>query len=247
MNPLLKLLKIQTSKSNLRVQQKDQAEATIYLYDAIGAYWGIGAKQFVDELNAITVPKIHLRINSPGGDVFEARAMSTAIRAHSAKVIAHVDGVAASCASWIALACAEVEIAQGAFFMVHNSWTWTIGNKADHEAAIKLLAKIDNSIARDYQEKTGKDTQQVQQWMDEETWFTADEALAAGFADRIADGEKAADLAWDIAAAYPKAPAALKSSNPPNPAAAPGGNAETQHDFECEHRERRARALVGIA
>lgn len=199
----------------------------------------------MDELNAITTQTIHLRINSPGGDVFEARAMATAVRTHSAKVIAHIDGVAASCASWIALSADEVEIAQGAFFMVHNSWTWTIGNKADHAASIKLLEKIDGSIVRDYQEKTGKATTQIQQWMDEETWFTADEALAAGFADRIADGETATDMSWDIAAAYPKAPAALKTIPPEKPPAAPGS--VDKSDFESGHRERLARALVAIA
>jgi ATP-dependent Clp protease protease subunit len=109
-------------------------EATIYLYDVIvndkfeeEYFGGVSAETFVKALNDITAPVIHLRINSPGGDVFAGRVMEQAIRNHASKVIAHVDGYAASAASYVAIAADEVEIAPGGFFMVHNAWTLAMG------------------------------------------------------------------------------------------------------------------------
>src|SRR5690606_10741716 len=80
-------------------------ETTLWLYDVIGAdaWGGVSAAQFVQDLAAIETPVIHLRINSPGGDVFDARAIATALREHPARIIAHIDGIAASAASYVAL------------------------------------------------------------------------------------------------------------------------------------------------
>jgi ATP-dependent Clp protease protease subunit len=100
---------------------------------------------------------IHLRINSPGGDVFAARSMVTAIRGHQArKVIAHIDGLAASAASFVAIAAAEVVMTQGAMLMIHNAWSIAYGNKDDFLAMADLLEKIDESIVTDYERKTKK-------------------------------------------------------------------------------------------
>lgn len=192
-------------------------EATIYVYDSIGGWFGVLAADFVRELNAITASKIHLRINSPGGDVFEARAMATAIREHPSTIVAHVDGVAASAATLLAIAADEAEMAEGAFFMVHQAWSLCMGNAEDMLAMAGLLEKADGSIAGDYMKKTGKPKQKVIDWMAEETWFTAAEAKDAGFVDRIA-GEAVSDpnaqaSAWNLAA-YAKAPKALTEPKP---------------------------------
>lgn len=187
----------------VRSESKDD-EATIYLYDMIDEYWGISAQAFVKELNAIDAKVIHLRVNSPGGDVFAARAMVTAIRGHKSKIVAHIDGVAASAASWIALAAGDVEISQGAFLMIHNSMSLAWGNKELLRNIADLLEKVDASIIADYERKTKKSTDQIAEWMANETWFTADEAKAAGFVDRVVDGV-AADNRWNLSA-YDKAP-----------------------------------------
>lgn len=186
-----------------RCEEKDE-EATIYLYDVIDDYWGVSAQSFVTQLAALTAKTVHLRVNSPGGDVFAARAMATAVRGYRGKVISHIDGVAASAATYVALAAAEVEMTQGAFFMIHKAWALGIGNSEDMLALAALLEKVDGTIAADYQRKTGKDLDQIQRWMAEETWFTADEALEAGFIDRIFDGDPV-DNRWDLTA-YDKAP-----------------------------------------
>ena len=161
---------------------------TLWLYDAIGAdmWGGVSAEDFARTLQAMSAPKLHLRINSPGGDITDARAMVTALREHPSHITAHIDGLAASAASYVALACDEVVISEGAFVMVHNAWTLAAGNRFDMQASSEMLAKIDHSIAADYQRKTGKDEAQVRAWMDAETWFSAQEALEVGLVDRIA-------------------------------------------------------------
>lgn len=188
-------------------------EVTIWLYDVIVAseadaswYGGVSAESFVKELIGITASTIHLRINSPGGDVFAARAMEQALRDTKAKVIAHVDGYAASSASWLALAADEVEIAKGGFFMIHKSWTMGMGNADDFTKLASLLAKVDQSFVESYAAETGQDQEQLLQWMKDETWFTAEESVQHGFADRIAEGAVKNQASWDLSA-YSRAPA----------------------------------------
>lgn len=186
-------------------------ETTIYIYDAIvsdeeTAYWwgGVSAEALVPEIRAIKGGTVHLRINSPGGDVFAAQAICQAIRESGAKVVAHIDGYAASAATVIATAADEVEIADGGFYMIHNAWTWAMGNANDLTATAALLSKIDGSLAAQYAKKSGQSVEDIKTQMDAETWFTAQEAVDAGLVDRIAEGKKA-EAAWDLSA-YAKAP-----------------------------------------
>ncbi len=163
----------------------DDEEATLYVYDAIGAWFGIAAADFVQVLAGIKAKTIHLCIDSPGGSVFEAEAMQTALQQHPARVIAHIDGLAASAATTLALGANEIEISDGGMFMVHNAWNIAIGNKDDMLEAAALLEKVDANIAADYQRKTKASLDQIKEWMDAETWFSAAEALTHGFVDRI--------------------------------------------------------------
>ncbi len=163
----------------------DDEEATLYVYDAIGSWFGIAASDFVQALANIKAKTIHLRIDSPGGSVFEAEAMQTALQQHAARVIAHIDGLAASAATTLALGADEIEISDGGAFMIHNAWNIAIGNKDDMLDAAAFLEKIDGNIAADYQRKTKASLEQIKEWMDAETWFSAAEALEHGFVDRI--------------------------------------------------------------
>lgn len=180
-------------------------EATVYLYDAIDSFFGVSANQFVKDLNAIKAPVINLRINSPGGDVFDGRAIATAISQHPSKVIAHVDGLAASAASYVAIAADEVVMAPGAFMMIHKAWTLAFGNQDDLLATAAVLEKIDQSLVETYVAKTGASAEQVAEWMAAETWFTAQEAVDQKFADRVAEDAPSAKAAWDLSA-YDKTP-----------------------------------------
>jgi ATP-dependent Clp protease, protease subunit len=205
MNHLLRLLIDNKGRGQFRAEKKED-EATLYLYDVIVSddYWGgVSAEKFVKELRSITVPTIHLRINSPGGDVFAARAMEQAIREHSSKIIAHVDGYAASAASVLAIAADEVEMAEGGFYMIHKAWTFAYGNSDDLMEAAGLLEKVDGTLVATYAKRTGKDETTIADWMKAETWFTAQEALDNGFIDRVAEGKVKGQ--WNLAA-YGKAP-----------------------------------------
>jgi ATP-dependent Clp protease protease subunit len=190
------------------VKAAANGDAEIYLYDVIDSYWGVGATAFCAALKGVQAETIHLHINSPGGDVFEARAMVAAIAASKATLVAHIDGLAASAASYVAMACDEVRIADGAFFMIHNAWTVAMGNANDLRASAELLAKVDSSIVSDYMRRTGKDQAQIEQWMADETWFSAQEAVDNGFANAVVANEKGVKNAWNLAA-YAKAPKAL--------------------------------------
>ena len=173
-------------------------DVELFLYDEIG-FWGVDASTFVRDLKSIDAETIHLRINSPGGSVFDGVAIANAIREHKATVIVHIDAIAASIASVIALAGDEVRIADNAFLMIHNAWTGVVGNADDLRRTADILDKIDESaIVRTYVNKTGADEDQVRQWMEgPETWFTAEEALEAGFVDAI-DAQSDAEASFDL-------------------------------------------------
>jgi ATP-dependent protease ClpP protease subunit len=207
----MQLFKDNFERKNGKVRMETTGnETTMYLYDAIGDWYGLSAKDFIQELSGVTADTLHLRINSPGGDVFEARAIATALSQCKKNIIAHIDGVCASAATYVALAANTVEMAQGSFFMIHQAWSLCMGNSGEMMAMADLLDKIDGSIVNDYQKKCGMDVSDIQKMMKNETWMTADEALANGFIDSIYDGETV-ENSWNLSA-YEKTPDTLKEN-----------------------------------
>jgi ATP-dependent Clp protease, protease subunit len=212
MNQFLRLLASNKATPGRRFEIKAQGgEAEVFLYDAIvsdeqEAEWfgGVAAAPFVKALRGIKADTIHLRINSPGGSVFAARAIEQALRDHPARVVAHIDGLAASAATFVAMAADEVVISKGALFMIHKAWSIAMGNSDDLIESAALLEKIDGTLVDTYATRTGQKPEQVAQWMADETWFTAAEAIEHGFADKLAD-DKAQNL-WNLSA-FDKAPA----------------------------------------
>ena len=193
--------------------------ATIYVYAPIGSWFGIDAEQFARDLQALTATTINLHVNSPGGDVFDGRAMAAAIRNHPANVVCHVDGLCASAATYLATASNKVVMEAGSFYMIHNAWTVTVGDKRDAMAAHDLLVQIDQAIVDDYAKATGKSAEEIAKWMDDETWFNPQAAVDAGFATEVAGADKedtkdASNLAasWNLSA-YRNAPQ-LRRSEP---------------------------------
>lgn len=242
MNRLLQLYADNRAANLLaRVQHRIVAEGdevTLYLYESIVAdeataeWWGgVSAQSLVPQIRAITAPTLHLRINSPGGDVFAAQAIAQAIRDTKANVIAHVDGYAASAATVIANAASEIEMSEGGFYMVHNAWTIAIGNAADLTDTAALLSKVDASLCNAYAARCGKPADEVKGWMDAETWFNAQEAVDAGLVDRIAEGTQAKPNAWNLSA-YKKQPA----GRPPED--------DAENRALQAHRERQAQRLA---
>lgn len=189
-------------------------EAEILLYDAIvdtqdEADWlgGVSPQSMVPQIRDIKAGTIHLRINSPGGSVFAARAIEAALREHPARIVVHVDGVAASAASVVAMAGDEIVMQPGAMLMVHKSWTLTYGNANDLLETAALLEKVDGTLAETYATRSGKPRDEIDAWMAAETWFTGAEAVSAGLADRVAEAESKPAAAWNLSA-YAHAPAA---------------------------------------
>ena len=188
---------------------------TIFIYDMIVSseleaeyFGGVSAVEFTKTLAGMTGP-VSLRINSPGGDVFAARAMAAAMKEYSGTITAYVDGFAASAASVIAVAANKCVMADGAFMMIHRAWTMTLGNAAEHTATANLLEKIDGSLAATYAAKSGKDAATYATMMAAETWFDPKEAIDAGLADEIAAAPAVKNDAtkpiWDLGV-YDKPP-----------------------------------------
>lgn len=189
------------------VNKGDTAE--IFIYDVIGEdFWtggGVTADKFMKAVDEAKASTIHLRINSPGGDVFEARAIVSAMQRSSVRFVAHVDALAASAASVIAVAADEVLMAPGSMLMIHNAWTLAMGDKHAMLDTASLLEKIDGTIVDQYSEKTGMGRAEIAALMDAETWLTPEEAVAQNFADGIEEKSVKAKNAWNLAA-YAKAP-----------------------------------------
>lgn len=174
----------------------DGAETTvIYIYDMIdswGGYWGISAQEFIQELMQVTTPTIELRVNSPGGEVFDAVAMFAVLESHPATVTAYVDGLAASAASFLIMAAERVVIHRNAQLMIHDAHGYAFGNAAVMDEMRGILDKISDNIASVYAEKTGGTTEEWRAAMIGEagadgTWYSAEEALDAGLVDEVTE------------------------------------------------------------
>jgi ATP-dependent protease ClpP protease subunit len=202
MKQLVQLIRNNARREPARISAEDAPE-TLFLYDVIDPYWGVSASDFNKSLQGMAGKKVTLRVNSPGGDVFDGRAMAAAIAQHG-DVHAVIEGVAASAATYVTAACASVTIAPGAMYMIHNAWTMAYGNKDDLRQTAALLDKIDGTILDDYERKTGQSREQLAAWMEAETWFTAEEAVKHGFVDSVAETEQAKNT-WDLSA-YKNAP-----------------------------------------
>lgn len=220
----------------------DGDQATMFFYDIIGGWDQPATEDIVRGIRALKASTIHLRINSPGGLVFESVAIKTALEQHPAQVIAHVDGLAASAASTLMLAADEIEIAPGGFVMIHNAETFAWGNKEIMAQAIAMLEAIDGSIAAQYGARTGLALEDVAAMMAAETWLSAQDALDKKLVDRIATPSRPSNRVSNLISrfdltAYRNTPAALLK---------PPGESEALAKARAlqAHNERRLRLLA---
>lgn len=167
--------------------QANAALADISIYEPIGS-WDLTAAQFIAQVKALgDVSQINLDINSPGGDVFEALTIFNFLKRHSAKVTVTVGGVAASAASLIAMAGDTIIMPNNTMMMIHNPWTWAMGNADELREQADVLDKISASLFNTYQSRTGMEAEALQSMLATDTWLTADECLAHGFCDQVVD------------------------------------------------------------
>jgi ATP-dependent protease ClpP protease subunit len=161
--------------------------AEVSIYDEIGAY-GVTAKGFLDALGAQPAEApLTVRLNSPGGSVFDAVAIHNALRRHAGPVSVWIDGIAASAASYVAMAGDELVMPENAFLMIHDPSGLVSGTAVEMRAMAEALDRIKGSLAAGYAAKSGRTEDEIAALMTRETWLDAAEAVALGFADRIAD------------------------------------------------------------
>jgi len=166
--------------------------AEISIYDEIGAY-GISAKAFLTDLSKLPdKAPLTLRLNSPGGSVFDAVAIYNALQRHAGTVTVSIDGIAASAASYIAMAGDEIIMPENAFLMIHDPSGMVMGTAADMRSMAEVLDKIGGSLLRGYAAKSGKAEDEIAKLMAKETWLDAGEALEMGFADTMVEPVKMA-------------------------------------------------------
>jgi ATP-dependent protease ClpP protease subunit len=171
----------------------ERAEA--FIYGPIGDSWdgeGTTAASFVKELQAVKAPRLSLRINSPGGLVFDGIAIHAALKNHPAAVDVSVDGLAASAASFVAMAGDTVAIEKPAKMMIHDAGGLVLGNAGDMREMAELLDELSDTIAGIYADRAGGPAGKWREAMRAETWYGAAEAVAAGLADRVANDKTSA-------------------------------------------------------
>jgi ATP-dependent Clp endopeptidase proteolytic subunit ClpP len=163
----------------------EKHDAEVFLYDEIGS-WGVRAKDFIQAMKDSGSKRPLVRINSPGGDVFEGFAIYNFLR--GLDVTVQIDGLAASMASVIALAGKEIRIASNGFFMVHNPWGVAVGDAEHLRDQADMLEKVQATLENTYAQRTGKPLDTIKEWMAKDTWFNAEESVAAGLASVVSDG-----------------------------------------------------------
>jgi ATP-dependent Clp endopeptidase proteolytic subunit ClpP len=169
------------------INAKDTEQyADVYLYDEVGNY-GVSAKDFVNDLKLLKGRDIYLHINCVGGEVFDGMAIYNTLKKYKGKVTAYIEGIAASMGSIIPLAADEIIMSENSLYMIHNAWGGAMGEADDMRKTATLLDKLSSEIANIYTKKTGLPLSQIEDMMDEETWFNSEEALEYGFIDRISD------------------------------------------------------------
>lgn len=177
------------------VENEDVPE--LYIYDAIGSsMWdsGVVPKDFVKELKNLEkkYEKVNIRINSPGGFVHDAFAIYTRLEQSPLAIDVYIDGLAASSASYIAMAGDNIFMSDTSDIMIHDPWTLMAGGSADLRKEADLLDAVKSKIMKIYRNKTNLSIEKLDKMMSDETWLDAEEAVKLGFATEIMEGSKAA-------------------------------------------------------
>lgn len=235
-----------------RIENKAGNSADVYIFDEIG-FFGLTAKDFVDQIRGLSASSINLHINSIGGEVFDGVAIRNAIRGHPAHVTTIVDGVAASSASFIALAGDEVVMNRNSQFMIHEPMGGAIGNAVEVASMVDMLNRSADNIASMYAEKAGGTAAEWRDRMRAETWYTADEAVAAGLADRVAESTSDAavmknrfDFSIFNYAGRSEAPAPIQPATPETPTASAVGQSEQKEQGSMSDLMSSLRTALGI-
>lgn len=189
----------------------------IFIYGDIVSYrWDeedTTSNSFKDDLDSLgDVSTINLYINSPGGSVFEGVAIHNMLKRHKAKINVHVDALAASIASVIAMAGDTIFMPKNAMMMIHNPWTVAMGNSKELRKVADDLDRISVSAIETYLQKAGDklEEEKLKQMLDDETWLSADDAYQYGLCDVVQEAnDMAASISEDLFTKYKNVPKQL--------------------------------------
>ncbi|HFK1518213.1 TPA: head maturation protease, ClpP-related [Bacillus cereus] len=182
MNKLLNL------KRDIRFEAKGENEYKLTVYGSIGGWFSENNGEAVRrKIQDVKAEKIHVHINSGGGSAFDGVAICNQLKQHSAEIIVHIDGWAASAASVIAMAGDKIIMPSNTMMMIHQASTFEYGNADLFEKTARDLRKIDSALAASYKKRFVGTDEELKQLLKDETWLTAEEAVALGLADEIAD------------------------------------------------------------
>lgn len=208
--PVAELRRGRTDWYRIENKAKDNGTtvAEVYIYDEIG-YWGVTSSDFVRDFDAITADEIHVRLNSPGGEVGDGLAIYEAVKRKASRTTCYVDGYALSAASFILQAAGKRVVSRSSLVMIHNASGLAVGTAADMRELADVLDKLTRSVADIYAQRTGTPLDGWLAAMDAETWYSSQEAVDAGLADEVAQDEQGGDdtaaNSWDLSI-YAKAP-----------------------------------------
>lgn len=237
---------IRGDEQSFRIEAAANDSVELDLYDIV---WPWEARRLAAELPA-KAKEIRLKINSPGGDMFAGVTMYNLLKRHPARVVVEVDGLAASAATLPAMAGDEVRVNRSAFLMIHNPHVVAVGAEAkDLRELADTLEKMEDGLASIYAEKTGKPVETIKELMAATTWYTGEEAVKSGFADKAAD-RPTVKADWDLSV-YGEVPEPLRAQHPEPQA--PAAEPETVRQLEAHVREEfslsqsAAKAFVALA
>lgn len=246
-NPENKTTRIKSARPKARLRARNDwyrikneagsSTAEVHIYDEIG-YWGVTAQQFVKEMQSIDANQIDVHLNTPGGDVYDGIAIHNALKQHKANVTVYVDSLAASIGSVIAMAGDEVVMAKYSQMMIHDASGVAVGaNASEMREMADLLDRCSNNIAQVYADKTGTDPDMWREAMMAESWYSAEEAVEVGLADRVDSGNNVRiENDWDLSIynysgrEYAPAPTASARTPARDVLAAPRTSTETRTD-----------------
>lgn len=185
----------------------------IYIYEDIGEGWfgGISAKSFSEAMRDLgKVSALDIYINSYGGSVFDGIAIYNQIKRFDGEKVVHIDGIAASIASVIAMAGDEIVIAANGTVMIHDPWGMSVGTADEMRKCADSLDLTRDTILDTYLARTKGDRKKISDWMAAESWMNADQAVERGFADKKVDEKRVAASASKVCDKFKNMPADLK-------------------------------------
>ena len=185
-----------SNSADLEPRNEGGRVARVDIMGPIGG-WDVSGAQFLRELKDLgdDISEIDLRVHSPGGSILDGLAIFNGIKNHPARVVARVEGLAASMGSVILMAADEVEIPENAYIMIHNVSGGAYGDIEELESMTSLMRKLQDDVTDLYANATGRDKEEIRDLMDKETWMNGEDAVKHGFATRVLEPVKAAACA----------------------------------------------------